>query len=280
MRFGKLVFLIILVSFVSTLFIVTESSAIPSFARRHKVSCTTCHAPIPKLKDYGDEFAGNGFIMKEDEKVRDYISAGDDLLWLNKTFPIGVRFDAYAIYDEDKPVNNLLKDFMKESFIFRRHYQTPSHLIADRVVHINEIFRITRMKRKQLILKYYGHFRSLNRLFRRYATLGFFSDHFIVMSLEDFDKECFTLKEIRYMHVGQYNLKFNFPAVDLMIDHGFGAIQPNLEENLYVIKGLVTKNPHLFNELKRKEQVTHTKSLVEGDAFWLIFDPIKMTWKI
>ncbi|MFX0064994.1 MAG: hypothetical protein ACFFC7_22695 [Candidatus Hermodarchaeota archaeon] len=184
-------------------------------------------------------------------------------------------------YDEDTPVNNLLKDFMKESFIFRRHHKTPSHLTADRIVHINEIFRITRKKRKQLILKYDGHFRPLNQLFRRYATLGFFSDHFIVMSLEDFDEECFTLKEIRYMHVGKYNLKFNFPPVDLIVDHGFGAIQPHLnEEGLYIIKGLVNKNPYLFNELKRKEQVTHTESLVEGDAFWLIFDPAQMTWQI
>lgn len=97
-----LVFLSV-IFFVSAIW-VNETAAIPAFARRHKISCTTCHAPIPKLKPYGAEFAGNGFIMKEDEKARDYISAGDDLLWLNKDFPVGVRFDAYAIYDQDHSV--------------------------------------------------------------------------------------------------------------------------------------------------------------------------------
>lgn len=78
--------------------------AIPAFARRHKVSCNTCHTAFPRLKDYGEEFAGNGFIMIEDEKDRDYIIAGDDLLRLNKDFPLGVRFEAWANYDQNKTV--------------------------------------------------------------------------------------------------------------------------------------------------------------------------------
>jgi hypothetical protein len=83
--------------------------AIPAFARRYKISCTTCHAPIPKLKAYGDEFAGNGFVIPEDEKERDYVSAGDSLLWLNRTFPVAARFDAYGVYDSEAPVDNDLQ---------------------------------------------------------------------------------------------------------------------------------------------------------------------------
>lgn len=75
--------------------------AIPAFARRHKLSCTTCHAPVPKLKAYGDEFAGEGFMIPDQDKARDYVSAGDELLWLNKDFPVAVRFDAYATYEQD-----------------------------------------------------------------------------------------------------------------------------------------------------------------------------------
>ena len=86
-----------------------DSEAIPAFARRYKVSCTTCHAPMPKLKAYGDEFAGNGFVIPEDEKERDYISAGDSLLWLNRTFPVAARFDAYGVYDSKAPVDNDLQ---------------------------------------------------------------------------------------------------------------------------------------------------------------------------
>ena len=44
-----------------------NAGAIPAFARRYKMSCTTCHAPFPRLKAYGDEFAGAGFVIPEQE---------------------------------------------------------------------------------------------------------------------------------------------------------------------------------------------------------------------
>ncbi len=101
---------IFLLVIIAASFITPENSdAIPAFARRYKVSCNTCHAPFPKLKPYGDEFAGSGFIMVEEEKERDYITAGDDLLWLNKDFPLSVRFDAYAIYDQKIDVDKDLQ---------------------------------------------------------------------------------------------------------------------------------------------------------------------------
>jgi hypothetical protein len=73
------------------------------------MSCSTCHAPFPKLKPFGDDFAGAGFILQEEEKPRDYIAAGDDLLWLNRHFPVGVRFDAYMMYDEKQNVDKDLQ---------------------------------------------------------------------------------------------------------------------------------------------------------------------------
>lgn len=83
--------------------------AIPAFARRYRISCSTCHAPFPKLKEYGEEFAGNGMILIEEEQERDYVTAGDDMLWLNREFPVGVRFDAYTLYDEDTDVDKDLQ---------------------------------------------------------------------------------------------------------------------------------------------------------------------------
>ncbi|MBD3235933.1 MAG: hypothetical protein GF330_04455 [Candidatus Eisenbacteria bacterium] len=77
-----------------------QPGAIPAFARRYRQSCTTCHSPFPRLKPYGEEFAGDGFIIPEEERERDYVTAGDELLWLNRDFPLAVRFDAYALYDE------------------------------------------------------------------------------------------------------------------------------------------------------------------------------------
>jgi hypothetical protein len=109
MRFQKILIGLICLLFSLSLFLPTDSNAIPAFARRYKISCTTCHAPFPKLKPYGDEFAGNGFIMIENEKERDYVTAGDDLLWLNKEFPVAIRFDAFALYDQDKTVDKDLQ---------------------------------------------------------------------------------------------------------------------------------------------------------------------------
>ena len=87
-------------AFVYLSFFPPDTDAIPAFARRYKLSCTTCHAPFPRLKDYGAEFAGNGFYIPEEEKERDYVTGGDPLLWLNKTFPVAVRFEAFGQYDD------------------------------------------------------------------------------------------------------------------------------------------------------------------------------------
>jgi hypothetical protein len=78
-----------------------EAGAIPAFARRHKLSCTTCHAPFPRLKPYGEDFAADGFALLEDDPDRDYVAAGDDLLRLNRDFPVAVRLDAFATLAED-----------------------------------------------------------------------------------------------------------------------------------------------------------------------------------
>ena len=99
----------VVVGVVVAVLFTSDTLAIPAFARRHKISCTTCHAPFPKLKDYGDEFAGSGFILKEEEKARDYISAGDDILWLNKYLPVAVRFDAYAVVADQTDVKSDLQ---------------------------------------------------------------------------------------------------------------------------------------------------------------------------
>lgn len=101
------ILLFILGAFLMTnLFFIEDADAIPAFARRYKISCNTCHAPFPKLKPYGDDFAGAGFILQENEKERDYVTAGDDILWLNKDFPVAVRFDAFGVYESDNRVEN------------------------------------------------------------------------------------------------------------------------------------------------------------------------------
>lgn len=86
-----------------------QATAIPAFAREHKISCTTCHTPFPRLKEFGAEFAANGFAMPEVENPRNFVNTGDDELLLNKTFPIAARFDLYGIYEDTKEINNDLR---------------------------------------------------------------------------------------------------------------------------------------------------------------------------
>lgn len=105
----KVFFSLLIIILFSTFILFDEANAIPAFARRYKISCSTCHAPIPKLKPYGDDYAGAGFILKEEEKERDYVTAGDDMLWLNKDFPVAARFDAYATYEKEDYVENDLQ---------------------------------------------------------------------------------------------------------------------------------------------------------------------------
>ncbi|MBN2354853.1 hypothetical protein JXO59_02005 [candidate division KSB1 bacterium] len=109
MKFNQRFMIFIMLLFFIVLITSEAVMAIPAFARRYNISCNTCHAPFPRLKPYGDDFAGDGFIIKEDEKERDYVTAGDDLMWLNKEFPLAVRIDAYAVKDDNKPAKNDLQ---------------------------------------------------------------------------------------------------------------------------------------------------------------------------
>lgn len=76
--------------------------AIPAFARKYNMTCKTCHAPFPKLKAYGDEFAGNGFVLKDKEAPRYYVETGDTELSLLRDIPLALRFEGYLNYNNAK----------------------------------------------------------------------------------------------------------------------------------------------------------------------------------
>ncbi|SHJ64384.1 hypothetical protein SAMN05444280_12511 [Tangfeifania diversioriginum] len=82
-------------------FFITETiQAIPAFARKYRLSCTTCHTPAaPALKAYGDEFAGNGFRLEEESSPRYYVETGDTELSLLRELPIAVRLDGFVTYN-------------------------------------------------------------------------------------------------------------------------------------------------------------------------------------
>lgn len=83
------------------LFFSNSIMAIPAFARKYRMSCTTCHTPFPKLKPYGDEFAGNGFVLSDQDAPRYYEKTGDDDLYLIKDFPLAIRLEGLVTYNNN-----------------------------------------------------------------------------------------------------------------------------------------------------------------------------------
>ena len=73
-----------------------SARAIPAFARKYNVSCSMCHAPIPRLNALGESFAANGFEFAVGEEPRDTITTGDPLLRLQRDIPLAIRFDTYG----------------------------------------------------------------------------------------------------------------------------------------------------------------------------------------
>ncbi len=79
-----------------------DAGAIPAFARKYRMSCTTCHAPFPRLKPYGEEFAARGFRLEPgQEPARAVYDVGDPLLLLPRDLPLAARLDGYLSWKED-----------------------------------------------------------------------------------------------------------------------------------------------------------------------------------
>ena len=80
-----------------------DATAIPAFARKYQYSCSTCHAPFPRLKPFGADFAARGFRLEDPaaEPARATIDTGDELLRLMREVPLALRFDAWGSSKED-----------------------------------------------------------------------------------------------------------------------------------------------------------------------------------
>ncbi|MBZ0198681.1 MAG: hypothetical protein K8H86_02355, partial [Ignavibacteriaceae bacterium] len=66
------------------------------------MTCKTCHAPFPKLKAYGEEFAANGFDLPDQDAPRYYVETGDNELSLIRDFPLALRLEGYLSYNNSK----------------------------------------------------------------------------------------------------------------------------------------------------------------------------------
>ena len=93
-------FTIAALSFIILTFLASDILAIPAFARKYNMTCKTCHSPFPKLKPYGDEFAGNGFQLKDQDAPRYYVETGDPELSLIRDLPLALRLEGYVTYNQ------------------------------------------------------------------------------------------------------------------------------------------------------------------------------------
>jgi hypothetical protein len=90
--------LLFVVIFLITTFWASELFGIPAFSRKYNMSCQTCHSPFPKLKDYGDQFARNGFVLADKDAPRYFVETGDAELSLIRNFPLAVRIEGFATF--------------------------------------------------------------------------------------------------------------------------------------------------------------------------------------
>lgn len=91
------------------------AEAIPAFARKYDMSCITCHSMVPKLKSYGEEFAGNGFVLADKEAPRFFRPTGDDMLLLMRELPLAIRMEGYL-------------QWQPQASTPRTEFQTPYYL--------------------------------------------------------------------------------------------------------------------------------------------------------
>jgi len=72
------------------------AEAIPAFARLHRVSCSMCHDPVPRLSAFGEMFVANGYRFAPGQPAPDAMPTGDPLLQLPDRLRLAMRLDAYA----------------------------------------------------------------------------------------------------------------------------------------------------------------------------------------
>ena len=96
-----------IIAFLAVAFgLVQASAAIPVFARKYGYSCEVCHAPVPHLKAFGEEFMDNGYRIPDKEPPRATVDTGDPLLLLQRTLPLAFRFDAFLSYEPNAGIQS------------------------------------------------------------------------------------------------------------------------------------------------------------------------------
>lgn len=81
------------------------AQAIPTFARQYEMSCAACHAAVPKLNGFGEDFAANGFRLPGWKERGQRASYGDERLALPTSVPLAVRFQGFTQFRQTDQAN-------------------------------------------------------------------------------------------------------------------------------------------------------------------------------
>lgn len=264
--------------------------AIPAFARKYDMTCQTCHSPIPKLKAYGDEFAGNGFQIPDKEPPRYFRETGDDQLLLMRELPLALRIEGYARW---QPETNKRTDFQTPylikllsggqiarnvSYYFYFFFSERGSVagLEDAFIVFNNLFS------SELDI-YIGQFQVSDPLFKRELRL----------TLEDYQvyKTAPGLSNIDLTYDRGIMVTYSLPTktdlvVEILNGSGIGAADANrnfdsdLYKNVFArISQDVTEHIRIggFGYYGKEEMMTNTNSLwMAGPDVSFSFDPIEI----
>ncbi|MGB9695671.1 MAG: hypothetical protein ACP5P3_05935 [Ignavibacteria bacterium] len=156
----------------------SETFSIPAFARKYNMSCNVCHLAAPKLKPYGEEFASNGFQLKDKEPVRFFRNTGDDELLLMRELPIALRFELWGQYENGTTVNGDFKTpyilkFLSGGNIFKNVSYYFYFFISERgkLAGIEDAYVMFNDIAKTGLDAYVGQFQASDPLFKRELRL-------------------------------------------------------------------------------------------------------------
>jgi hypothetical protein len=129
--------------------IVQETNAIPSFARKYKTSCSTCHYAFPKLNAFGKAFKNNGYRYPAGQDLEmtkeEPVSLGADAykkVWPNAIWPSDfagtapISLNAIGRFHYDNAVNNKKSAYFEIPSVFDFFY---AGTLGDKISYFGEV---------------------------------------------------------------------------------------------------------------------------------------------
>ncbi|MBL7021039.1 MAG: hypothetical protein ISR86_10920 [Nitrospinaceae bacterium] len=198
----------IIAAFLLTCFLAETASAIPLFARKYKLSCIMCHTGFPQLNNFGQNFAGNGYQMPEEDPKDHVDEIEENKLLLHEHFPFAIRVDSFyrvrddggVTFDQQAPfsakilTSGILKKDISYYFYFFFDERGGVTGIEDAFMVFNNIY-----KEKNIDIRL-GQFQITDSIFPREQRLTFqdFSYYTTKISDSGFDLVYDRASEISY----------------------------------------------------------------------------------